>query len=91
MEATEWVSDSVVGAKRGVFGLRGTGGIRVTNAVYSSTGSVTHAHSYLLPVLSSIHTANQPPRLTAQQLLLITGSSFLTAQVSLNPKPKPET
>ena len=63
MEATEWVSDTTVAAKRGVFGFRASAGVRVTSAVFSGAGSVTHAHSYLLPVLSSIFTTNQPPRL----------------------------
>jgi hypothetical protein len=64
MEATEWCSDTEVQAKRGVFGIRASSGLRLTSGVYSGAGSVTHAHSYDVPMLSSMHTTNQPARLS---------------------------
>ena len=63
MEATEWFSDTEVQAKRGVFGIRASSGLRLTSGVYSGAGSVTHAHSYDVPMLSSMRTSNQPARL----------------------------
>ena len=66
MEATEWRSDSAVAGKRGAFGLRASAGIAITTGEFTGGGSVSVAHSYLLPMMSSMLTTNQPKRLSTQ-------------------------
>ena len=65
VEATDWVSDSQVVAKRGIVGLRASSGVRLTSHIFSRPGSVTHMHSYDHPILSSMYTTNQPARVSS--------------------------
>jgi hypothetical protein len=58
-----------VTGKLGIFGLRASAGIAITTGMFTGAGSLSAAHSYLLPMLKATETTNQPKRLSAQSLV----------------------